>query len=344
MRPAVLAGVVMVVIFLAAVAAYYTAPQIFSTPRSAETPGRLATPAPAAAVPSANTTVRIGILPVLAALPYVIADHEKLFEKHGLSVELVLFPSARERDAAFQAGRVDMVMIDPVTSLIMIDKGHGARIAAAITGTVLGDEPFYILAPPNTSYSLGEVKSIAVSKNTVIEFAVFNTIKLLGLDPTAYEYVDVPSIPVRYQLLMEGKVEAAGLPDPWATIALSKGARLLARSDQVGLLTPSVLLISKDALARPDGVEISRRVVAALADGLKRYREDPRGFADLIYERLRIPHELRGSWVPSARGDPAPYPRDHFQLVLEWLALKRLVSGGVSYDQAVLFREGERIY
>lgn len=344
MKTAVLGGAVLAAIILSAAAAYYMIPQIFSRPPAAEAPGGAGAPAPGSGSAAINATIRIGILPVLAALPYIVADHEKVFERHGLSVELVVFSSARERDAAFQAGRVDMISIDPVTSLIMIDKGYGVRIVAMVTGIVLGDESFYILAPPNTSYGLGDVRSIAVSKNTVIEFAVFNTIKRLGLDPSAYDYKDVPSISVRYQLLMEGKVEAAGLPDPWASLALSKGARLLARSDQVGLLTPSVLLASRDVLSRPDGVEICRRVVASLVDALKRYREDPRGLADLIYSRLQIPSDLRGSWIPSARGDPAPYPRDHFQLVLEWLVMRGLASGKIAYDQAVVFREGERVY
>jgi len=48
--------------------------------------------------------LRIGLLPVVDDLLFVVAEKERLFEKEGLSVELVYFGSARDRDSAIMSG------------------------------------------------------------------------------------------------------------------------------------------------------------------------------------------------------------------------------------------------
>ena len=53
------------------------------------------------------TTVRIGILPIVDALPFFVAKEKGFFKGLPLPVELIPFRSAVERDAAFQTGKLD---------------------------------------------------------------------------------------------------------------------------------------------------------------------------------------------------------------------------------------------
>lgn len=287
--------------------------------------------------------VSIGIIPTIDSIPFIIAEKEDIFRKYGLYAEIVVFSSARERDAAMETGRIEIAINDPVTSIILISKGSGAEIVSLILGQIPSDGVFYILAPPNTSYGLESVKSISISRNTIIEFVTDKMLELLKIN-TSIEYIDVPSIPVRYQLLMEGKVQAATLPDPWGTMALLNGARLLARSDQFGVpISMSTLLASKDFLSREDSKEILRSLVKALNEALSLYKRDPQRYADLIYQRLQIPQALAGKYLPSWGGEIAPYPRSNFEMVAQWLYRKGLIQSIPSYDESVVFREGEEI-
>ena len=287
--------------------------------------------------------VSIGIIPTIDSIPFIIAEKEGIFRRYGLYAEIAMFSSARERDAAMEAGRIEVAISDPVTSIILISKGSGAKIVSLILGQVPSDGVFYILAPPNTSYGLEGVRSIAISRNTIIEFITDKMLELLKIN-TSIEYIDVPSIPVRYQFLMEGRVQAATLPDPWGTMALLNGARLLARDDQFGVsISMSTLLASKGFLSREDSKEILRSLVKALNEALSLYKRDPQRYSDLIYQRLQIPQALAGKYLPSWGGEISPYPRSNFEMVAQWLYRKGLIQSIPSYDGSVVFREGEGI-
>jgi ABC-type nitrate/sulfonate/bicarbonate transport system substrate-binding protein len=56
-----------------------------------------------------------------------VAEKEGLFEKEGLSVELVYFGSARDRDSAIMSGQVDAALHDPVGALMLIGNGVPIR-------------------------------------------------------------------------------------------------------------------------------------------------------------------------------------------------------------------------
>ncbi|MEM4966584.1 MAG: ABC transporter substrate-binding protein [Sulfolobales archaeon] len=304
--------------------------------RSAETP------ASPAGQPSFKR-VSIGIIPTIDSIPFIIAEREGLYRKYGLDAEITMFSSARERDAAMEAGRIEVAINDPVTSIILISKGSGAKIVSLLLGQIPSDGVFYILAPPNTSYGLESVRSIAISRNTIIEFITDKMLELLRIN-TSIEYIDVPSIPVRYQLLLEGKVQAATLPDPWGTMALLNGARLLARDDQFGVsISMSTILASKSFISREDSRDILISIVKALNEALSLYKRDPQRYADLIYQRLQIPQTLAGRYLPSWGGEIAPYPRSNFDMVAQWLYRKGLIQSIPSYDESVVFREGEKI-
>jgi len=288
-----------------------------------------------------GSRVTIGILPIIDSIPFIIAEQEGLFRKRGLDVELVLFSSARERDAAMEAGRIDVAVNDPVTSIIIISRGSGAKIVSLLLGQAPSDGVFYLLAPPNTSYRVEEVRSIAISRNTIIEFITDKMLELLGVESSAVGYVDVPSIPVRYQLLMEGKIQAATLPDPWGTMALMNGARLLARDDQFGYpISISVVIVSKGFASKPGSAEILRYIVDALNEALSLYKADPKKYMGSIGPRIQMPEALAGKYIPAWNGVIGPYPRSNFEMVSQWLYKKGLIQNIPSYEESVVFREG----
>ena len=94
--------------------------------------------------------LRIGLLPVVDALPFIVAEKEGLFEKEGLSVELVYFGSARDRDSAIMGGQVDAALHDPVGALMLIGNGVPIKIVGFLCCAGEGDSNvgfYYVKAP-----------------------------------------------------------------------------------------------------------------------------------------------------------------------------------------------------
>ncbi len=284
-------------------------------------------------VESGVVSLRIGVLPVVSALPFIIADVEGLYLKHGLNVSLNVYGAARDRDAAFIAGQIDVMQVDPVATLMLADKGVDVKIVALHHGEYSEDIVFYLLAPPGSQADVNTIGSVAVSLNTVIEFAAWKIFEVKGRDPRSLNYIDIPGIPLRYQMLMEGKVEAAVLPDPWGTLAIVEGARLLGSTAELAR-TPAVsVVVMRGSLASPDVV---KRLRGALNEALEMYRADPEKYRGIVEGKLFVPEKLMGKWLPTWKGRVVDYPKSLFEEVQKWLLERKLISKPLRYEDIVV--------
>jgi NitT/TauT family transport system substrate-binding protein len=278
--------------------------------------------------------LRIGLLPVIDSIPFIVADVEGLYAKYGFNATLTFFGSARDRDAAFTAGLIDVALNDPITTLMLADRGVDVRILSLLLGEHPSDGLFYLLAPPGSGVDVRSLKQVAVSRNTIIEFVTWVMLERLGVDPRGVELIDVPSIPLRFQMLMEGRVEAAVLPDPWGSLALAKGARLLARDDMFGEPITMSAIIARPAVIGDR--EVVLRLVSMLNEALELYKANPEKYRGVIEEKIFIPEELRGKWLPEWRGRITVYPRGNFELVSSWLLLRGLITNKPDYNALVV--------
>lgn len=279
-------------------------------------------------------SLTIGLLPIIDSIPFIIADVEGLYAKYGLNVTLKFFGSARDRDAAFTTGLVDVAVNDPITTLILADKGVDVKIVSLLLGESPRDGVFYMLASPNSNVSVGEIRRVAVSRNTIIEFAAWIMLERLGLDPKRVELVDIPAIPVRFQALIEGSVEVAVLPDPWGSLALAKGARLIASDDMFGEPITMSVVVARSSIA--GNTDIIRRLLGALNEALELYKANPEKYRRVVEEKIFIPEELRGKWLPTWEGRITVYPESNFNLVARWLYERGLIKAIPSYDMLVV--------
>lgn len=282
--------------------------------------------------PSGETVnLRIGLLPIEDSIPFIVAEREGLYAKYGINASIVMYGSARDRDSAFMANLIDVAINDPITALILADKGVNLKIVSLLLGEHPEDGLFYLLAPPGSDVRVP--RSIAISKNTIIEFAAWHIVKGLNIDPESISWIDVPSIPVRFQMLIDGKVEGAVLPDPWATLAIAKGAKLIADDGILGIPITMSVIIARGDLADPS---VALKLRSALNEALRLYKASPEKYREIIEEKVFIPEELKGVWLPRWKGDLVDYPRSNFELVNSWLLMKGLVSKPLSYEAITL--------
>ena len=68
-------------------------------------------------------------------IPFVLIEKNKLDEKYNIDLNIEMFTSAKDRDAAFQAGELDGVLSD----LIGVTLYQNANFDVKITGRTDGD-------------------------------------------------------------------------------------------------------------------------------------------------------------------------------------------------------------
>ena len=289
--------------------------------------------APAA---SPTTTLRIGVLPILEALPMYVALSQGTFAKEGLQVEFVPAASAAERDQLMQAEQIDGMINDLVSTLlynqqqVQIVIVRFARVASA------QDPAYRILASAGSGITgvdgLRRVP-IGVSEGTVIEYVTDRLLQAEGLAADEIEIVAVPKIPDRLALLESGELQAATLPDPLASLALQAGAVLIIDDTAHPEFGTSVLSFRKAIVDQnPEAV---RAFLRALETATAEVNADPGKWSTLLTENKLVPAPLLGTYrLPTFPAASVPSEAQYAD-ALDWAISGGLVTGSAAYADSV---------
>lgn len=235
--------------------------------------------------------LKFGVLSDVDSLPYLVARDEGLYAAGGVDVILVPFQSPVERDAALQAGAVDGVIGDVLGAALAVQNGFPLAIAAATDGRYL-----LLASPSSKAKSPADLAGVPVagSTNTVIHYLVDRFLSGAGVAPADVKLLAVPKMPVRLEMLASGQVAAAGLPEPMATVARLRGARVLATSDGLGA-DPGVVLFTRAALEGRLAEVVG--LLKAGAEAGRRINASPDRYRSYLVEKAGFPADTAQSFV-----------------------------------------------
>ena len=244
-----------------------------------------------------DPSLKIGVLGILDTLPMYVAEQEGVFKAQGISVELVPFKSALERDTAFQAGQVEGLLNDLVSTALLNKDADRARVVRVAMRPVPEKAMFrLLLAPQGSVKSPADLRGaeIGISKSTVIEYVTDSLLAGAGLKPGEANYSPIPDIGLRVNSLVEGKIAAATLPEPMASLAIKQGARPLL-DDSRSTVGQSVITFSLDAIKKKPGTV--SKFLAAYEAGVKALNAAPAKYNDLMVDKGRVPEPVKGSFT-----------------------------------------------
>jgi NitT/TauT family transport system substrate-binding protein len=287
-------------------------------------------------LPAEDNTLKVALIPVLDVLPVFVAQQNGYFAEQGIEVEAVPVKSAQERDVLIQTGQVDGVLTDlPSTGLLNKD---ATRVKAVYTSRrPYPDAPmFRILAGPGAGIETpADLKGvpIGISQNTVIEYLTDRILEAEGLTADDIAIAEVSAIPVRFEQLMNGNIQAATLPDPLASGAIAGGARLVADDSKYPQVSQSVLTFTTDALTgKPDTV---RKFLAAWDKAVKELNANPEKYRGLLIEQGRVPASVKDTYkMPPFPEAGAPTEAEVADIVM-WMRAKGLISRDLQYAEMV---------
>lgn len=284
---------------------------------------------------AADVPVRIALLPIMDSIPYHVAQKEGYFTDEGIDVQLLVVNSPIERDQLMQAGEIDL-MLNEVTSAALFNRaGTSVKVVSGVRRAAPGAPVFRILASPGSDISsptdLAGV-SVAVSKNSIIEYLTDRILAAEGLDPADIVTGSVPVIPERFQLLMAGKVPAATLPDPLASAALRAGAIQVVDDSAYGNLSQSVLSARADFAA--DHADTLRAFLRAWDKAAAALNQNPEEYRQLIIDSIPVPAPIQADFpIPTYSRNDLPSQAE-WQDAVAWLKTKGLLSDSDKPDFA----------
>ncbi len=283
-----------------------------------------------------DTHLRMGLLPILDVIPFFVAEQQGYFEEQGITVELIPVKSAQERDTLMQTGQIDGQLNDLISTAIFNKEQPKIKVVYTARKAYPNAPQFRILAAPDTDLQTpADLKGvpIGVSQNTIIEYITQRLLEAEGLSRDEIVFTEVTAIPVRFELLMNGQLQAATLPDPLAQGAIAGGARLIVDDAAHTEWSQSVLSFSVEALQqKPNTV---RKFLIAWEKAVQDINADPAAYQDLLIEKGRVPKSIQGTYTMP------PFPvgevpsEAQFADVVQWLQEKGLVDRDIPYEELV---------
>ena len=241
-------------------------------------------------VPAAKE-IKFGVLPLIHALPIFAAQEQGYFTAAGLKVELISFNSAMEKDVAMSARQLAGYFGDIMTPMVLRSNDVPVKMVATVFNTTASRRIFALLAAPNrpeASLSQLAKAGIAIGSNTIVEYLAVKMLEKQGISSQQVRFIEAKNIPIRLQMLMEGQTPAAALPEPLATFAEKKGARVLIDDAGMGI-SDTVLVFTDDFLNQhPEEVRAFLKAVGKGADYLNNHPEEARIIANKHLSLIHI--------------------------------------------------------
>ena len=263
-----------------------------------------------------STTLKIGIMPSVDYLPIAVAQEQGFFKR---PIKLVRFSSPMERDAALQTAEVDASVTDYMGAMLLHAKGLPISLSVACQGSfrlVFGRDDKLTDIPHLRG------KHIGLSSNTLIEYATERALVDATGKPFSYTRVEVQKIPIRLEMLRSGELDAAILPEPFASTGQALGLHAI---EVPGGLTQGItgLLFQNKVFERSDDL---RAFVAGYNEAVSFMQSHPRStWIDALGKLLGITkQQAEQIQLPDYQPVTAPSP-EALQPILSWMKEKKLV-------------------
>jgi NitT/TauT family transport system substrate-binding protein len=285
---------------------------------------------------SSAKSLKVALLPILDTFPFHVAQAKGYFEQYGVAVSAVPVGSGLERDQLMQAGAIDGMLNEMATTANF----NRERVQVLIIVSARKAYPHYplfrLLSAPGSGLTHPKDLSgipIGVSKNTIIEYVTDRLLAAADLAPDQIKKKSVPVIPERYQLLLQGKLKAATLPDPLAKSALEAGAGSVIDDSAHPQYSVSVLSFSIQALeTKADAV---RQFLKAWNKAVQDINADPESYRSLLLQKIRVPKNIQQTYhIPPFPHREVP-DADQWADVMKWMVSKGLLKMPLPYKESI---------
>lgn len=280
--------------------------------------------------------LKVALLPIPDVLPFHLAQAKGYFTAAGIAVEGLPVFSSIDRDQLMQAGQLDAMLTELATTANFNRDSLRVKIVCIARSPLSGHALFRILAAPGSGIkTVSDLQgmSMGISKNTVIEYVTDRLLAANGLDPKEIVKKSVPVIPERYQLLLQGQIKAATLPEPLASSAIASGAAQIIEDSAYPQYSISVISFSVATLnSKPQAV---RAFVKAWDRAAADINAAPNTYRPLMLKKIRVPKNISDSFsIPLFPRSKVP-DADQWADVMDWMISKGLLDKPVPYADSV---------
>lgn len=264
-----------------------------STPEGQDDP----TDSPATDTPTTQETydLRVAALPIAETGALWAAIDEGIFEKHGITLEIVPAQGGAQAIPALLSGDIDFAIGQPFGTFRADLSDLGIVIVSDYASSLAsGQDVNAVVAPAGSDITRPadlEGKRVAVnSLGAAGDVTIMKAVEDDGGDPSTIEFVEVgfPDAPAQ---LEADNIDAAWVPDPFMSMVVGSGGSIVVHPYQATIPGLSVLtnITTQDNLDNEP--EMVAAYTAAMAEALDWASANEQAVRDAIATNLEIPAE-----------------------------------------------------
>lgn len=287
--------------------------------------------------PAATTKpLRVALLPILDSFPFYVAESNGYFQELSVPVKAVPVASGLERDQLMQSGEIDG-MLNEMISTANFNRNQNRVKIITMARKAYPDYPlFRVLSAPKSGIASPKGltgASIGLSRNTIIEYVTDRLLEENNVSLDELQKKSIPVIPERFQLLLQGRINAATLPDPLAKSAMVAGANLIIDDTAYPKYSMSVLTFSNQVLANRANAILN--FLKAWNKAAGDINSSPEAYRGLLLKAIRVPKNIQKTFkIPMYPRKEVPEPAQWLD-VMNWMISKEMLSDPLPYDDAI---------
>lgn len=202
-----------------------------------------------------SAALHVAIMPVDECLPAIVAKNIGIFDSLGVDVRLKQYRAVSECQRAMEKKRVEGTIVDSaVTWRFLTAKRSRISRREQLADKIIGADM------KGATYALAKTTTDSLEKKGEMVYIV-----------------QVEDLKVRYDMLHVGNVDAALLPEPFATKALQEGAREIKLPKNTSTHVHDKYQFAADALKSPERqrqISLFRKAIAIANDSISRFGKD----------------------------------------------------------------------
>lgn len=268
-------------------------------------------------------TIDLGVMPSMSAAPFIYASEEGIYEKYGLDVNVQVFNSTPDINAALTAGQVTAVNNDVPSAILMQEDGLDVAISMAT------NDIFTLVAAPGSDYeTIEDVKSgtLGLMEQSVTEYISTLVADEYDID---FDIQHVPKLGDRFTALMAGELDFALICEPFAGLAAEQGGKTLWANFDGPFLTNITWqrsFVNENNEAYTAFHEATDQAVTEITEkGFDSYKQYLIDYQILTEDNIDVVTEQPFSPVDAA-------DEEAFGDMVEWMMSVGLLDHEVSYD------------
>lgn len=277
------------------------------------------------------TSLKFGTMPRIIDLPLYVAQEEGIFRKHNLEVELIPFRSAQERNVALQVGEIQGTVEDPIVVAMLNKEKEIAKVVASSSMPRLFE---VVVAPGSKVAAPAGLKNVEIglASNTIMDYALDRLWVEAGLDLKDIRKVDIPSMPLRVEMLCNGKIEAAILTPPLSSPAIVKGGRVILDDTKRPFAGTEIVFTTEALRGEGDGV---KRFLVAWDEAVVAINASPDKYQSLMAKVANVPPEAAASEKTPLFPKLGSTDKALVESKIDWLVKKGILAEKMPYEKVV---------